>query len=124
LLDVAGECVALPIARVERIVELPETAIETSGREAFVLIDDEPIPVFALAEHLAFGAGAEARVATLVLTEVRGETLALRVDRVAGQQQIYVKPVPELLASVRALAGLTILGDGRPVFVLEPNQVL
>jgi chemotaxis protein histidine kinase CheA len=24
---------------------------------------------------------------------------------------------------VRALAGLTILGDGRPVFVLDPNQL-
>jgi len=34
-----------------------------------------------------------------------------------------VKPVPELLARVRALAGLTILGDGRPVFVLDPNQL-
>jgi chemotaxis protein histidine kinase CheA len=34
-----------------------------------------------------------------------------------------VKPVPELLAGVRALAGFTILGDGRPVFLLDPNQV-
>jgi len=45
------------------------------------------------------------------------------VDRVVGQQQIYVKPVPEILASVRVLSGLTILGDGRPVFVLDPNQI-
>jgi chemotaxis protein histidine kinase CheA len=45
------------------------------------------------------------------------------VDRIAGQQQIYVKPPPPLLASVRALAGLTILGDGRPVFLLELNQL-
>jgi len=124
LLDVAGECVALPIARVERIVELPREAIETSGCEAFTLIDDEPIPVFSLAERLALESDPDTSVATLVLTEVRGEKLAVRVDRVAGQQQIYVKPVPELLASVRALAGLTILGDGRPVFVLEPRQLV
>jgi len=124
LLDVAGERVALPIARVERIVELPLEAIETSGHEAFALIDDEPIPVFSLAERLALEPREEVGVATLVLTEVRGEQLAVRVDRVAGQQQIYVKPVPELLAPVRALAGLTILGDGRPVFVLDPNQLI
>ena len=124
LLDVAGERVALPIARVERIVELPLEAIETSGHEAFALIDDEPIPVFSLAERLALEPREDAGVATLVLTEVRGEQIAVRVDRVTGQQQIYVKPVPELLAPVRALAGLTILGDGRPVFVLDPNQLI
>jgi two-component system chemotaxis sensor kinase CheA len=123
LLDVAGERVALPIARVERIVELPLDMIETSGREAFALIEDEPIPVFSLAARLALESAGDANVATLVLTEVRGEQLAVQVDRVAGQQQIYVKPVPELLAPVRALAGLTILGDGRPVFVLEPTQL-
>jgi len=120
---VAGERVALPIARVERIVELPLDMIETSGREAFALIEDEPIPVFSLAARLALESAGDANVATLVLTEVRGEQLAVQVDRVAGQQQIYVKPVPELLAPVRALAGLTILGDGRPVFVLEPTQL-
>jgi two-component system chemotaxis sensor kinase CheA len=60
---------------------------------------------------------------TLVLTDVRGERVALHVDRVAGQQQIYVKPLPEILAPVRVLSGLTILGDGRPVFVLDPNQI-
>ena len=64
-----------------------------------------------------------AAVVTLVLTDLRGERVALRVDKVVGQQQIYVKPVPELLSQVRALAGLTILGDGRPVFVLDQNQL-
>ena len=54
----------------------------------------------------------------------RGERVALMADRVMGQQQIYVKPVPELLSGLRALAGLTILGDGRPMFLLDPNQLL
>ena len=125
LLGLGDETVALPIARVERIVEVPRESIETSGREAFVLLDDDPVPVLELAERLSLHSSgqAEDRFAMLVLTEVRGERVAMHVDRVSGQQQIYVKPVPELLASVRALAGLTILGDGRPVFVIDANQV-
>ncbi len=63
-------------------------------------------------------------VVTLVLTEVRDAMIGLRIRRVRGQQQIYIKPVPELLSGVRALAGFTILGDGRPVFVLEPNHLI
>jgi chemotaxis protein histidine kinase CheA len=31
--------------------------------------------------------------------------------------------VPELLSNLRALAGLTILGDGFPVFLLDLNQL-
>jgi two-component system chemotaxis sensor kinase CheA len=123
LIGVGAETVALPIARVERIVECASDAIERSGREAFVLIDDEPLPVLALAERIALAACARTGTAILVLTDVRGARVALEVERIVGQQEIFVKPVPELLSGVRGLAGLTILGDGRPVFVLDPNQL-
>ena len=122
LLGVNGQTVALPIARVERIIELPAQVIETSGRESFALIDDDPVPVLGLA-HLALAPAPDEPMVTLVLSDVRGERVALHVDRVVGQQQIYVKPIPEILAPVRGLSGLTILGDGRPVFVLDPNQI-
>jgi len=118
-----GETVALPIARVERILEIPDAEIETSGGEAFALVDGSPLPVLDLARRLVGEPVPRGAIATLVLTDVRGQRVAVRVERVTGQRQIYVKPVPELLARVRALAGLTILGDGRPVFVLDPNQL-
>ena len=60
----------------------------------------------------------------VVLTDVRGERVVLKVDRFAGQQEIYVKPLPELLSGVKALAGLTVLGDGSPVFLLDLNHLV
>jgi len=123
LIGGAAETVALPIARVQRIIECPAEAIEHSGREAFVLIEDEPVPVLGLAERVALPVHVRGAAAVLVLTDVRGARVALEVERIVGQQEIFVKPVPELLSGVRALAGLTILGDGRPIFVLEPNQL-
>jgi two-component system chemotaxis sensor kinase CheA len=123
LLNVAGDIVALPIAKVERILELSAEQIEHSGREAFALIDEELVPVLDLADCLAIHSESAGEIVNLVLTEMRGERVALTADRVAGQQQIYVKPVPELLANARALAGLTILGDGRPMFLLDLNQL-
>jgi two-component system chemotaxis sensor kinase CheA len=123
LIGAAAETVALPIARVQRIVECPAEAIEHSGREAFVLIEDEPVPVLDLAQRVALPLHARGAAAVLVLTDVRGARVALEVEKIVGQQEIFVKPVPELLRGVRALAGLTILGDGRPIFVIEPNQL-
>ena len=54
---------------------------------------------------------------------IRGERVALRVDRFEGQQEFYVKPVPELLTPVRILSGLTVLDDGSPVFLLDLNHL-
>ena len=127
LLAVVGdEVVALPVAKVERIVAVPVEQIERSGREAFTLVDGVPLPVLDLAEQIALPGSPSAQESgevTLVIGEVRGERVALRLSRVARQQQIYVKAVPELLSGVKALAGLTILGDGRPVFLLDLNQL-
>ena len=74
------------------------------------------------ASRLERGAGGE--TAPLVLAEVRGERVALQVERLAGQQEIYVKTVPGVLTCARALAGLTVLGDGNPIFLLDLNQLI
>jgi chemotaxis protein histidine kinase CheA len=124
LLGVREETVAVPISKVERIVEVPAASIEQAGREAFALIDEEPVLVLDLARRLGLEPLPTEGVAWLVIAEVRGERVALRVGRLAGQQEIYVKPVPRLLAVSRALAGLTVLGDGSPVFALDVNQLL
>ena len=86
-------------------------------------MDDNPVPVIALAERLSLEAPEPRAEAVLVLAEVRGEPMALQIDYVVSHEQIYVKPVPELLSNVRSLAGLTILGDGLPVFLLDLNQL-
>jgi two-component system chemotaxis sensor kinase CheA len=124
LVGLASETIAIPIAKVERIFEVPAADLERSTSEEFALVEDEPIPVLPLEALLGLGDGDfDAPSATLVIAEVRGERVALRVGRVVGQQQIYVKPLPDLLSGIRALAGLTILGDGRPVFLVDLNQL-
>jgi len=123
LLGVGSEIVAVPIAKVERIVEIPIEEIERSGHEAFVLVDDDPLPVIDLSERLSLPWFDPPAVAVLVLVDVRGEVMALHAHAIAGQQQIYVKPLPELLSSRKLLAGLTLLGEGRPVFLLDLNKL-
>ena len=125
LVGIADQRVAIPISKVERILELPADTIEEAAGDCFALVDDEPIPVLSLADRLRIdSADAERTSVPLVISEMRGERVALRVDRFEGQQEIYVKPVPELLASVRILSGLTVLEDGSPVFLLDLNQLV
>ena len=125
LAGVGEERVAIPIGKVERILEVPAESIEEAAGDTFALVDDEPLPVFDLAKALRIEGEivGDSGPVPLVLSEIRGERVALRVSRFAGQQEFYVKPVPELLAKVRILSGLTVLDDGSPVFLLDLNQL-
>ncbi|MGB0620439.1 MAG: chemotaxis protein CheA [Myxococcota bacterium] len=125
LAGVGEERVAIPIGKVERILEVPAESIEEAAGDTFALVDDEPLPVFDLGKALRIEGEivGDSGPVPLVLSEIRGERVALRVSRFAGQQEFYVKPVPELLAKVRILSGLTVLDDGSPVFLLDLNQL-
>jgi two-component system, chemotaxis family, sensor kinase CheA len=123
LVGLGEEIVAVPIAKVERIVELSAASIERSGHEAFALVDGEPLLVLNLTERLGLNASFPAATTPVLLVDLRGQRVGVQIERLAGQQEIYVKPVPALLASARALAGMTVLGDGRPIFVLDLNQI-
>ena len=80
--------------------------------------------VLELASVLRMEGGERPEFVPVALAEVRGERVGLLVDRFVGQQEFYVKPVPELLSGVRALSGLTLLGDGDPVFLLDLNHLV
>jgi two-component system chemotaxis sensor kinase CheA len=123
LVGIGAETVAVPIAKVERVIEVEGTSIERAGHEQFTLVDDDPVLVMDLAERLGLPATPPDGETSLVLAEVRGERVALRVECLRGQQEIYVKPVPRLLLCARALSGLTVLGDGSPIFLLDLNQL-
>jgi len=125
VVGISDERVALPISRVERILEVEEAAIEDAGGECFVLVDDDPVLVLDLGAQLSIPSEpVDESAVPLVMTTLRGERVALRVDRFVGQQEIYVKSVPGLLSGVRLLAGLTLLDDGRPVFLIDLNHLV
>ncbi len=123
LVGVGDEVVAVPIGRVERIDEVESATIERVGREAFVPIDGLPLPLLDLAALLAIAPAAPGSRSLVLLAEVGGQRVALRFDHLLGQQDVFVKPVPPLLAGLRVLCGLTVGADGRPLFLIEPARL-
>ena len=124
VVEVGGQRLALPLHRIESVLEVEASQVEDAGGESFLLIEGDPVLVLNLAQAIrAPKFTARPGKVHLVLTEWRGERVALRVNAFQGQHEIYVKSVPDLLSPVRMLAGLTLLEDGSPVFLLDVNQV-
>ncbi len=54
-----------------------------------------------------------------VVVESDAGNVALEIDRLVGQEEVVLKALHRPLDLVGGLAGATILGSGRPVFVLD-----
>jgi two-component system, chemotaxis family, sensor kinase CheA len=58
-----------------------------------------------------------------IVIEFQDERIALAVDEVLGQQQIFVRPIIGHLAPVPFFGGSTILSDGEPSIILNLPEV-
>ncbi len=57
--------------------------------------------------------------ASIVVLQVDGRKFGLVVDDVEDTQEIVVKPLRNLLKGLSIFAGATIMGDGRPILILD-----
>ena len=112
---------AIPLAYVLEAVKLKATDISTvSGREVFRLRDNI-IPLISLGESTGLGNGSRdsGREMNVVVAKV-GERLAgLAVDMLMEPQEIVVKSLSDYVGSARGVSGVSILGDGRVVLIMD-----
>ncbi len=57
--------------------------------------------------------------AVVVATEGEGARVGLAVDKLIGQQEAVLKPLGQPLENVAGISAVTVLGNGRPVFILD-----
>jgi len=120
LVDVQGQSFALPERQVMSVLELEKTAIERAGRQDVVLYRGAAVPVHQLATALGFEAREKVSdLVHIVITSTGTETLGLKVDRVLRFQDLFLKELHPMLAASPLIGGASVLGDGRPILVLE-----
>ncbi|MBX7099287.1 MAG: chemotaxis protein CheW, partial [Myxococcaceae bacterium] len=116
LVGVGDEVVGLPIARVAGVVE------RAPGRTlAFGAVQ---LPVHQLDALLQLPGGPKGSLQPHVVVEGESGRLALGVDKLLGQAEVVVKPLLRPLDLVPGLSGVTILGDGRPLFILDVPRLV
>jgi two-component system chemotaxis sensor kinase CheA len=124
VLEISGERVALPVTPVEAVLAVGEGRVERAGGEAFFVWKDEPIPLIDLAERLVLAPPPVDRAGNVVVLDVRGFRLGLRIDRAVSDLEVFVREVPPVLSQLKPLGGVAILPDGVPVFLLEVGALV
>lgn len=125
LLVVCGsQTLAIPITRILRTLEVPREQLRSSGRQLVLGLEEDIIPLLSLRKALRLPAEPIKGPVPVVLTELRGRRLGLVVDRLAGQQEVFVQPPPYPLDRIEGLTGSAILGDGRVVLVVDIPSLL
>ncbi len=122
LVEVGGQVFALPERQVISVRELVASEIEQATAQSFVLHRGTAVPVRDLAGELGFQTGVKAPAATghLVIVAAGARVIGLAVDRVLRFEDLFLKELHPLLATIPSVAGTSVLGDGRPVLVLDP----
>jgi two-component system chemotaxis sensor kinase CheA len=124
LLGIDDEVFAIPVTRVLRTLELTPGEVEQRGRQLLFRYGEESVPLLSLRKILRLPAPeSRGRFLSVAVVPVRQRTVGLVVDRFVGQQEAFIKPLPRPLTSIDGVAGVTILGDGRAIFLLDSENL-
>jgi two-component system chemotaxis sensor kinase CheA len=123
LVQAAGEMLGLPITKVLAVVEAGPSMEASDGRPA-LRHGASLLPVHGLATLLGFQEGEARGVRPFVVMEAERGPVALAVDVLVGQEEVVLKALSRPLDQLPGLAGVTILGSGRPLFILDVPRLL
>lgn len=124
LIECSGRTLGLPVTRVLRTLEVDRSEIQSSGRQLVLRLDLEAVPLLSLSKILGLPGAPFPGSVPVVLSEVRGRRVGLAVDRLVGQREVFVKALKSPLDRHAGATGATVLGDGRVVFIIDPQHLL
>lgn len=123
IISVEKERYIIPLTHINETIDISAERIQSiMGREVFVL-RDEIIPIIRLSEIFGINVEKEREKYSLVIVSVDDYNFALLIDSFIEQSEIVVKPLRGVLSGIRGLAGVTILNDGLPSFIIDVPSI-
>jgi two-component system sensor histidine kinase and response regulator WspE len=140
LVDVCGETLAFPLARIDRVVQPERAAITTvAGRMQFILEDADAaqssttsaasvttsIGIVEAARVLQLG---EPRIdvdrASIVVLGNGDERYGFAVDGLVGEEDLVVRALDERLGKVAHLSASAVRENGEPVLIVDTEDII
>jgi len=122
----SNQTFAIPTTQVSEIVLVNREKVKPLGGLKATVVRGRLLPLLHLHNLLNLQGGEEPEQLEVLVIHGsnKDEEFGLVVDSVVRQQEIMIKPLDEALADIKGLSGVTILGDGQVVLVLEPAEFI
>lgn len=125
LIEATNETFAIPISRVLRTLEVERVNIKMSQKQRLIDFDGSLIPLLSLRKILKMPPlSTQEKFIYVVVTEIKGKIVGIVVDRFAGQQEAFIKPLGKPLNRIAGLSGTTVLGSGKTIFLLDVGNLI
>ncbi len=111
---------AIPISSIVEVANFKDEATHRIGKSDAILLRDEVLEIFLLDDMM--GKSEEREI--LIVVQYQKRKCCIAVDIVEGKQEVVVKPLSSIIGNTRGVSGITILGDGEVVPVLDVNTMV
>ncbi len=125
--------VAIPMGNIFRVYQIQDRQVFYHNERPFVVVNKEIIPVLSLgdtfeddSEKLEFdnSESLESSNKAVIIWERAGKKIGVLVDAILAQQQIVLKKMDKLLSQVKGFSGVTLMGEGTLIPVIDPTQLV
>ncbi len=110
---------AIPISSIVEVANFKKDAMHRIGKGDVTLIRDEVLQILWLNDMV----GGSDRCEILIVVQYQKRKCCVPVDAVEGKQEVVVKPLSSFIGTTKGISGVTILGDGDVVPVLDVNTL-
>jgi two-component system, chemotaxis family, sensor kinase CheA len=126
LARVGQEIYIVPIVSIVETIQIKRDQISSLAQKAELFrLRDEYIPIVRMYELFGIQAdNTDLLNGLLMIVEADGKRVGLFVDELLSQQQVVIKSLETNFRQVTALAGATMLGDGRVALILDIPGVI
>jgi len=111
---------AIPISSIVEVANFKNGSTHRIGESDAILLRDEVLEIFMLDDMM--GKSDERDI--LIVVQYLKRKCCIAVDLVEGKQEVVVKPLSSIIGNTRGISGITILGDGEVVPVLDVNTMV
>jgi two-component system chemotaxis sensor kinase CheA len=125
LVEVEGQIYAIPDRQIAAVAEIGAAEIDAVGEARFYRYKNAAVPLHPLGRLLGVGGARQPRAYQQVVIATTGTVfIGLVVDQIVRFQDLFLKDLHPMLATIPAIGGASVLGDGRPVLVLDAHGLM
>lgn len=120
IVRINGKRLAIPISSIVEVANFKRNSTHRIGKGEAILLREEVLQIFWLDDMV----GASKVCEILIVVQYQKRKCCVPVDVVEGKQEVVVKPLNRFIGTTRGVSGVTILGDGDVVPVLDVNTMV